>query len=415
MFGIVVLLFLGLYVHGYERDSVTRAITEAPEIVKMSNSLLFEEGEKFSFMCSLRKGSSPVGFSWSKDGTSLTKLDAKITDTQDLSVLTIDKLTALDSGNYTCKAQNSAGQDSIMVNLNVKQSPKWIKEPVDRSAIIGEDIVIECSASGSPVPTFIWYKLSQHRKEELHRGNQLKINQVNRRDEGIRNFKSKRTVLEAPVFTEQLKDLKLQEGSKLTLTCSLSKGSSPIQFSWLKDSLTLSQIGIQIKNDNDALLTILIFEKLKSSDSGNYTCAARNSAGQDSQNLQLIVKQTLKWLKEPNDVIAVAGQDVSVECTAMGSPTAVMTWFKHGQLSHKVSHGNYLKLNAIRSEDAGSYECQVENGVDVLKKTIRVSVTGRWFESLKLEHGAKGLSSMFRQNVALGFPRWDLHYQCENG
>ncbi|KAI1290168.1 Hemicentin-2 [Halotydeus destructor] len=404
---------------------------ESPEILNMFSSLVVQEKEKFKIMCSLRKGSSPIEFSWSKDGTSLNRMEVKIANTQDMSILTIGEVKAMDAGNYTCKAQNSVGEDSKMVaSLNVKQTPKWIKEPVDTFALIGDEITVECSASGSPVPTSIWYKLTDQSKQELHRGNQLKITQVNRRDEGlyecavdsggeaafrksfkiavhvmlvkmakmwlcpifvysvcltlsiggsskVTNLKLRRALVEAPEFMKQLSDLKLQEGSKFTLTCSLSKGSSPVHFSWLKDKIPLSPSGYKIKSDQDALVTMLNFEKLKSSDVGNYTCEARNSAGFDSHTLQLIVKQTLKWQKEPKDVIAVTGQDVSVECSAIGSPAAVMTWFKVGQLRQKVSHGNYLKLNAIGNEAAGLYECQAENRVDdILRKTIRVSVTG---------------------------------------
>ncbi|KAI1289798.1 Hemicentin-2 [Halotydeus destructor] len=407
----VIVLINLMSVNGFEHNfsrkisvKARRALDETPEIIKQLNHLELSEKSKFKFMCSLQKGSTPLDFIWLKDGTSLANEYAKITNQQDMSVITIEKLVASDAGNYTCQARNRAGQDSITVRLRVKHTPKWMKEPADMISAIGKDVTVECRASGSPSPAINWFKLNHDANQQISQGEQLKIQSVKQEDVGNyecvadngvdeplkKRFKlsvnvdgrlvsviskSRRSIVEAPEILKQSSFPELPQDSKFLLTCSLNKGSSPVKFSWMKNGSPLSSTTIKIKYDPDMSLTTIFIEKLKSSDAGNYTCKAENSAGRDSHTVQLRIKQTPKWLKEPVDVTTGIGRDVSVECSASGSPTPVVTWFRLNQPKQKLVGGNHLRLNHISSADAGLYECVADNGVDeALKKTIRISV-----------------------------------------
>ncbi|KAI1289773.1 Hemicentin-2 [Halotydeus destructor] len=403
-----------------------RAVTERPEIAKGLSQLELGENEKLVFVCALRKGTSPIEFSWTKDGITLNHDNVRVKKIEDMSVITIDKLMATDAGNYTCKARNSAGHDETTLQLRVKQTPKWIKEPEDKISAIGKELFLECSASGSPAPAISWFKLDDHSKQEIAQGNQLKIRAVTRQDVGMyecvaangvdeplrKSFRlavndsrlsssprhSKRAIV-APEIMKQVTSLKLQEDSKFTLLCSLNKGSSPVEFSWLKDGVPLIQKHIKIKTDQDILTSTLIIQKLKSSDAGNYTCQAQNSAGRDSHALSLIVKQTPKWLNEPLDVVTAIGRDVSVECSASGSPTPLITWFKLDQPKRKLLDTNSLRLYQITREAAGLYECVADNGVDeALRKTISILVNGRELLFLAQEGSVSEAPEILKQS-----------------
>lgn len=48
-------------------------------------------------------------------------------------------------GHYTCKASNEAGEDQYTALMTVKSAPKWLIEPKDQSAIVGETVSIRVS------------------------------------------------------------------------------------------------------------------------------------------------------------------------------------------------------------------------------------------------------------------------------
>ncbi|KAI1289172.1 Hemicentin-1 [Halotydeus destructor] len=371
--------------------------------MKQFTSLKFQEESKFTLTCSLNKGSSPVEFSWLKDGLPLTQSYIKIKTDQDIliSTLIIEKLKSSDAGNYTCQAQNSAGRDSHVLKLIVKQTPKWLKEPMDLITAIGRDVSVECSASGSPTPLITWFKLDQPKRKLLDT-NSLRLYQITREaaglyecvaDNGVDEVLRKTisvlvNVAEAPEIIKQSSgSYKLKEDDKFSLVCSLSKGTNPILFTWLKDNKPITEGHVKILNLEALAATSLVIERLKSSDAGNYTCQAKNSAGQDSHTLQLTIKQTPKWLIEPQDVIASVGSEITAECSAIGSPIPVITWFRLTQPNQRIRKGNYLRLTDVSNSDADLYECVADNGVDeVLRKTIKVSVNAHEIRASSFRH-----------------------------
>ncbi|RWS15619.1 hemicentin-1-like protein, partial [Leptotrombidium deliense] len=90
----------------------------------------------------------------------------------------------------------------------------------------------------------------------------------------------------------------------------------------------------------------ITFNNVKHSNAGNYTCIASNTLGSDEYTVRLIIKVSLKWLKEP-------------------------------KIIGDIQSSTKLILENIEVKDAGSYECVAENGVDTdLRKIIEISVNG---------------------------------------
>ena len=68
-------------------------------------------------------------------------------------------------GHYTCKASNEAGEDQYTALMTVKSAPKWLVEPKDQSAIVGETVTFACQADGFPTPLIRWKTTKDNRAE----------------------------------------------------------------------------------------------------------------------------------------------------------------------------------------------------------------------------------------------------------
>jgi len=86
----------------------------------------------------------------------------------------------------------------------------------------------------------------------------------------------------------------LQRGERVTITCTMAKGDTPLTILWLKDGLPLGQGRI----DDDAKIKVLTFdhfnsmltiEALELRHVGNYTCQAANPAGMASHSQSVFV------------------------------------------------------------------------------------------------------------------------------
>ena len=86
---------------------------------------------------------------------------------------------------------------------------------------------------------------------------------------------------------EQVLTARNQE--KITILCTVKKGTPPFKIEWLKDDIAIqSNENVKIKGDEeDSTLSI---KSTRESDAGNYTCVARNAYGSHSFTTKLVVQ-----------------------------------------------------------------------------------------------------------------------------
>ena len=85
-------------------------------------------------------------------------------------------------------------------------------------------------------------------------------------------------------------------GAKLKLFCFAEEGSKPLWFEWHHDGKIVkneddyndTQSSVIIENSDDS--SILILDKLRQNNSGNYSCSVKNRYGSDIQSTILTVK-----------------------------------------------------------------------------------------------------------------------------
>jgi hypothetical protein len=79
-------------------------------------------------------------------------------------------------------------------------------------------------------------------------------------------------------------------GDDVRLLCLIEKGSLPLTFEWTKNGLPLKLDNAIRINSLIEQTSLLSFSPMRATDSGNYSCNARNKGGSDSFHIQIAVK-----------------------------------------------------------------------------------------------------------------------------
>ncbi|XP_046913808.2 cell adhesion molecule Dscam1-like [Dermatophagoides farinae] len=147
-------------------------ILVAPVISPFSPPPNLREGMRVMLTCSVVEGDSPVLIHFLKDGEPIHDTQSrsdlrrvKLDVTNEFSAtLFISSVVAEDSGNYTCIASNMAAVTTYSIVVKVNVPPKWKIPPTDTEAIEGQNVVIDCSASGEPR---IWWERAHDKSQSL--------------------------------------------------------------------------------------------------------------------------------------------------------------------------------------------------------------------------------------------------------
>lgn len=87
----------------------------------------------------------------------------------------------------------------------------------------------------------------------------------------------------------------------------------------------------------------------------------------------------LKWIEEPHDIEVGAGRPLDVPCSADGSPSPTIEWFRHGDSEEPKALGSYLRIYSVSPADAGLYECRAKNGAEPdLVARVKINVLGKY-------------------------------------
>ena len=134
---------------------------------------------------------------------------------QDGGLLTVSLAAKQDIGSYVCHAKNDLGEASAVTSLVVISVPKFItKPPQTIIKLLGDDLSLNCSASGQPVPTVSWKRSTGTWNDErmkVQRGS-LQISRLNETDSGIYICEAK-----VPFYTIETRSHLLVAGKYLGL------------------------------------------------------------------------------------------------------------------------------------------------------------------------------------------------------
>ncbi|XP_056628956.1 hemicentin-1 isoform X2 [Triplophysa dalaica] len=345
------------------------------------------EGTAISLSCEASGVPAP-SIVWSK-GRETKALSAPLEGPD--GSLYIPSPTAEDSGVYMCTATSAVGYTNREMHLSVNTRPRIVgsdgpQAMVEKAAEVGSEVILTCEVQGSPAPLVTWSRNGQPIPPvtawfTVLPSGSLKIADVRLIDSkfytcsavnpaGNVSLTYNLQVQAKPRIQPAPTSLKALIGQTVVLPCVVQGEPSP-QISWLHDGLLVS---------SDRMLKI---QTVQHSDSGTYSCVARNSAGEDIIEILLQVLEAPYFEINGETIIeSVTNKRVIIPCPARGSPSPWVRWFKNGLEIHmeRSEHGvsaaadGSLVIGSASASHSGDFKCVATNEAGTVERKTRLKV-----------------------------------------
>ncbi|XP_066544508.1 myosin light chain kinase, smooth muscle isoform X2 [Amia ocellicauda] len=308
---------------------------KAPVFTSVLKECSVSEGQDFVMQCTV-EGKPLPQITWLLNDKTIQY--AHSTFENGVAKLTVQDALPEDNGSYTCVAENSCGR-----------------------ALCTAKVVIKVH----------YEKLSSEKKTT----NKTETTNV---EEPKQTF--------APVFIKGLKDLKVMDGSQVSMAVEVTGNPKP-EIVWLHNGKEIheSEDFHFEKNGNEYILFI---QEVFPEDTGKYTCEVWNELGDVRTEAMLTVQEpqdgVQPWfITKPKSVTAGVGQHVLLSGAIAGDPLPTFQWLRDGQL---LSSGEEYEI--MQKEDVvtllirqtklchtGDYEIQLKNKVGDCSCLVSLLVT----------------------------------------
>ena len=174
-----------------------------------------------------------------------------------------------------------------------------------------------------------------------------------------------------PVLGTESKQSEVNAGGSAMLDLQV-KGYPKPDIKWTKDGQEIIAGG-RIKylwEDEESLS--LVIKNVTAQDAGTYKISAKNDLGEDTTQIELIVKSAPKFTKKITDFSSYIEQSVEMTVQIQASPAPDVKWYKDGHLIEessrisvkKESNDTYtLFIKEAKLEDTGSYSVVAKNEI----------------------------------------------------
>ncbi|XP_013875193.1 contactin-1a [Austrofundulus limnaeus] len=334
-----------------------------------------------------------LSFRWMlNDFPSFISLDKRRFVSQITGNLYISKVDPSDRGNYSCMVSSPSSSKSVFSNyiplklVAERHNRKYpadlrVKFP-DTTALVGQNITLECFALGNPVPDIHWRRIGgemPYNMEVRMAGAQLYLYNVQFDNSGTyrceainskgKDFHSANVSVQAfPVWVEHISSTEKDIYSSFTMSC-IAKGEPKPQIRWLKNGEPIDKKEMR-------------FSRLTYDDAGMYQCIAENRHGVIYANAELkVIARAPTFERRPvKNVLAPKNGRVVIECRPKAAPKPTFYWSKDTELLFNSTRvfiwlDGSLEILNVTQADEGRYTCFAENHLGKANSTRPLLVT----------------------------------------
>uniref|UniRef100_A0A8C8GYX6 Neural cell adhesion molecule 1 n=1 Tax=Oncorhynchus tshawytscha TaxID=74940 RepID=A0A8C8GYX6_ONCTS len=320
------------------------------------------------------------------------------------STLTIYNADVDNAGVYKCVAKNADKESQGTVNVKIFQKITFKNAPSPQEFNEGDDADIICDVVSSPPASIIWkhkgskIQVTKDVRFKIMGNNHLQIRGIKKTDEGA-------YTCEARVMARGEIDLKIikvivnvlpsirTRQSEVNATADINQsvmlacdadGFPEPTVTWARNIIVLESDDKYSLNDDGSEL---IIKDVKKVDEGDYTCIARNKAGEKEEevSLNVFVQPRITYLD--NQTASELEEQITLTCEASGDPTPTITWsfgrrfFTDGEQSldgnvmvRSHARVSSLTLKYVQFTDAGQYLCTARNSIGQDQQTMYLEV-----------------------------------------
>ncbi|XP_035026919.2 obscurin isoform X45 [Hippoglossus stenolepis] len=336
----------------------TEMAQRAPVFMMKPTSARVGLGGDVVFHC--RVAAHPdANFDWEKDGRYLGESNRiKIVSDTDGSILKIQSVRNLDTGTYTCRAQNTVGrahaaaalvvdaQDSH--HLSADKNTSLLSHLQKRKEEMNKDISIyrteEKSSSVSSSTTDGFSSLSLE--------NALRASALAQLPKGV--------------FT---RTCTVTEGKHAKLSCFVTGHPKP-HIIWRKDGMNIGEGRRHVIYEDQAENFILKVLYCKQTDNGLYTCNATNMAGQTYSAVLVTVKEPkVPFRRKLQDMEVQEKTSATLMCEVPVVATHAHWFMEETRLEQNTKYCmeeegtlRRLTIHNVTTNDDGVYICEMKEG-----------------------------------------------------
>lgn len=179
-----------------------------------------------------------------------------------------------------------------------------------------------------------------------------------------------------PKFIETPKSVSTSVGdTEIRLQCEAAGDPSPT-ITWSQNGILLSLSSRKFINSEGTL----IIRPVQSDDYGIYRCEADNIHGRISATAEVLINVPPVFTVHPESLNIQVGQDVKLECVAVGTPVPQISWFRNNNRLRPAERtsisfdGTVLEIKNAIASDAGLYVCEARNELGYREASANVVI-----------------------------------------